>query len=214
MTEEEWLACEDPEVMLKFVSGEAGERRLRLFASASFLRLKGLLPDPRQHRGLEVLHQLAEGTITKADRQQITAEVRRAIPRDDRNPTPVPFDDPHFVALMLYREFCSRTIGIHAINATGGLADGAREQREQVLLLRDIFGNPFRPVTFFPEWRTTTVLALAQGIYDERAFGRMPILADALGDAGCSNEDILNHCRSETVHTRGCWCIDLILGRE
>jgi hypothetical protein len=79
-------------------------------------------------------------------------------------------------------------------------------------LLRDII--PFRPVTILPEWRTSTVLALATGIYEEKAFDRMPILADALQDSGCSNEDILNHCRSETVHTRGCWALDLVLGKH
>jgi hypothetical protein len=88
---------------------------------------------------------------------------------------------------------------------------------EQLLTnqIRDIFGNPFRPVTFDPEWRTTTALALAQGIYDERAFDRLPILADALQDAGCDNDDILNHLRATSLpHVRGCWALDLVLGKE
>jgi hypothetical protein len=81
--------------------------------------------------------------------------------------------------------------------------------------LRDIFGNPFRPVTFDPEWRTTTALALATGIYDERAFDRLPILADALQDAGCDNDDILTHLRDTTTpHVRGCWALDLVLGKS
>lgn len=87
------------------------------------------------------------------------------------------------------------------------------EQRLQCSLLRDIFDNPFRPVTFLPEWRISTVLSLAQGIYSERAFDRMPILADALQDAGCSNENILNHCYSSGPHTRGCWLVDSVTGR-
>jgi hypothetical protein len=81
-------------------------------------------------------------------------------------------------------------------------------------LLRDIVGNPFRPVTFDPSWLTSTVLSLGKGIYEEKAFDRMPILADALQDAGCENENILNHCRYESVHVRGCWLVDLILGKE
>jgi hypothetical protein len=61
--------------------------------------------------------------------------------------------------------------------------------------LRDIFGNPFRPVTFSPEWHTDTAVALARQMYEARDFSAMPILADALQDAGCDNEDILSHCR-------------------
>jgi hypothetical protein len=89
-----------------------------------------------------------------------------------------------------------------------------RERTAQVAMLRDIVGNPFRPVSFLPEWRTSTVISLATGIYQDRAFDRMPILADALQDAGCDNEDIFNHCRSETVHTRGCWVCDLLLQKQ
>jgi hypothetical protein len=64
-----------------------------------------------------------------------------------------------------------------------------------------------------PTWRTSDVLTLARGIYDERAFDRMPILADALQDAGCTNDDILSHCRDTTPHARGCWVVDLVLGK-
>ena len=88
------------------------------------------------------------------------------------------------------------------------------EQGSQADLLRDIFGNPFRPVTLNPAWRTGNVTALAQSIYDDRAFDRMPILADALEDAGCDNADILNHCRQPGEHVRGCWVVDLVLGKE
>lgn len=63
------------------------------------------------------------------------------------------------------------------------------------------------------DWRTSTVVALAQGIYDDRAFDRLPILADALQDAGCDNPDILNHCRDTGPHARGCWVVDLVLGK-
>jgi hypothetical protein len=81
-------------------------------------------------------------------------------------------------------------------------------------LVRDIFGNPFRPVTFDPTWRTTTAVQLTQGIYDSRDFSTMPILADALQDAGCDNADILDHCRGPGPHVRGCWVVDLVLGKE
>jgi hypothetical protein len=81
-------------------------------------------------------------------------------------------------------------------------------------LVRCIFGNPFRPATLDPAWRTDTVVALARGIYDDRAFDRLPILADALQDAGCDNDDILNHCRDAGPHARGCWVVDLVLGKS
>src|SRR5207244_889434 len=90
----------------------------------------------------------------------------------------------------------------------------AEESRRQIALCRCIFGNPFRPVTVNPEWLTSTVIELARGIYDERAFDRLPILGDALQDAGCDNEDVLNHCRGDGPHARGCWVVDLVLGKE
>ena len=80
--------------------------------------------------------------------------------------------------------------------------------------LRDIFGNPFRPVAVDPTWLTSTAVALARGIYDDRAFDRLPILADALQDAGCENADVLDHCRGPGPHVRGCWVVDLVLGKS
>ncbi|VTU02814.1 Uncharacterized protein (Fragment) OS=uncultured bacterium PE=4 SV=1 [Gemmataceae bacterium] len=80
-------------------------------------------------------------------------------------------------------------------------------------MAEDIFGNPFRVVAIDPQWLTSDVLALARGIYDERAFDRMPILADALQDAGCDSADVLDHCRGPGPHVRGCWVVDLVLGK-
>ncbi|MCE9566641.1 MAG: hypothetical protein K8U57_31850 [Planctomycetes bacterium] len=82
-------------------------------------------------------------------------------------------------------------------------------------LIRDIFGNPFRPVVFDAAWRTDTAVSLAKHIYEARDFSAMPILADALQDAGCEHADILTHCRDESLtHVRGCWVVDLVLGKE
>lgn len=81
-------------------------------------------------------------------------------------------------------------------------------------LLRDIFANPFLRIACKPTWLTSTVTNLAQAIYDDRAFDRMPILADALEDAGCTDAGILEHCRGGGVHARGCWVVDLLLGKE
>jgi hypothetical protein len=82
-------------------------------------------------------------------------------------------------------------------------------------LFRDLFGNPFRPVVFSTSWRSDTAVSLAQQMYKSREFSAMPILADALQDAGCACEDVLNHCRDATAtHVRGCWVVDLVLGKE
>jgi hypothetical protein len=80
--------------------------------------------------------------------------------------------------------------------------------------LHDIFGNPFRPVAFDPAWRTADVTAIAQTIYVERRFTDLPILADALEEAGCTNTDLLDHCRLPGDHVRGCWAVDLVLGKS
>jgi biotin carboxyl carrier protein len=83
-----------------------------------------------------------------------------------------------------------------------------------VPLLHDIFGDPFRPVPFDPSWRTEAVVSLSRGIYEERAFERMPVLADALEDAGASDEDVLSHCRGPGPHYKGCWVVDMVLGKD
>jgi|GEM_PF-560011 hypothetical protein len=88
------------------------------------------------------------------------------------------------------------------------------EEQAQCDLLREVFGNPHRPVRFDPAWRTDTSVAIARQMYDSRDFGAMPILADALQDAGCDSDELLNHCRSATAtHVRGCWVVDLVLGK-
>ena len=92
--------------------------------------------------------------------------------------------------------------------------DDDREQAAPCDRLRDVVGNPFRPVIFAPEWRTDTVLSLVRHIYESCDFGALPILADARQDAGCNNEDILGHCRGPGPHVRGCWVVDVALGQE
>jgi hypothetical protein len=85
-------------------------------------------------------------------------------------------------------------------------------------ILRCIFGNPFRPAPpvdpAWPAWNGGSVRKLAEGIYEERAFDRLPVLADALEDAGCSDPSLLGHLRGPGPHVRGCWVVDLLLGKE
>ena len=88
------------------------------------------------------------------------------------------------------------------------------EERICIEITREIFGNPFRPVDLDPRWLTSTVVDLASTIYDERVFKRMPILGDALMDAGCDREEILHHCLGDEPHARGCWVVDLLLSKD
>jgi hypothetical protein len=85
---------------------------------------------------------------------------------------------------------------------------------EQAQFVRDLWGNLFRAVRVDPRWRTADAVGLARGIYEDRAFDRLPILADALIEAGCDDESILGHCRGHGPHVRGCWVVDLVLGKE
>src|SRR6266542_3255603 len=93
---------------------------------------------------------------------------------------------------------CARSI-TSEVRQVGSKVIGRKGFQAQAAILRDIIGNPFRPITFDPTWRTSDVMLLAQGIYDERAFDRMSILADALQDAGCNSDDILSHCRDMSL---------------
>jgi hypothetical protein len=107
----------------------------------------------------------------------------------------------------------AKETAIHAAEASD------RPEREQLVhaaLLHDIFGNPFRPAAVDPTWLTWncgTMVKLTKGIYDDRRFADLPILADALEEAGCQDQTILDHLRSPGPHVRGCWPLDLILGR-
>lgn len=100
--------------------------------------------------------------------------------------------------------------------ATGGNASwkSAYHSAEEnhCKILRDIFNNPFRPIPLDHSWLTPKVVGLAQQIYDERAFDRLPSLADALEETGC-NPEILDHCRGPGPHVKGCWVVDLVLGK-
>lgn len=101
---------------------------------------------------------------------------------------------------------------------------GLGRSPEDLLFFRCVFGNPFRPITISPAilvWNDTTVIRLAQSAYDQRHLpegtldnGWLAILADALEKSGCNNADILGHCRSGGEYVRGCWVVDLLLGKS
>jgi hypothetical protein len=114
---------------------------------------------------------------------------------------------------------CPPTFGKMAVVDDALFAAGAVpwEWPVQAALLRDIIGDPFRPSSLNPDWLTWhdgLLVAMAQRIYDSRDFSDMPVLADALEESGCSDQDILGHCRSGGEHVRGCWVLDLVLGKS
>jgi len=194
MTEEKWLACADPQAMLLFLRGKASDRKLRLFACACYRSIWHALPQINSRNAVEVAERFADGRTDSDDLGSAEAAAYRDYLTSDSNLA------PYVVAVA---------------DAALAAECAWRAVRESPIpFLRDIIGNPFRPVAVDPVWLTSTVVALAGGIYDERAFDRMPILADALQDAGCDNDDVLNDCRCEGPHVRGCWVVDLVLGKE
>jgi len=128
--------------------------------------------------------------------------------------TSVPMDDPFEGGLLpswsRTRELEAPDLNPSAFNRTPEASVALH-----LALFRDIFGNPFRPIGFDPMWRSDTALSLAKQMYESRDFSAMPILADALQDAGCDNDDIFDHCRDASgVHVRGCWVVDMLLGKS
>jgi hypothetical protein len=210
MTEAEWLACQYPARMLEALLGRSGGKRLRALlrprASDRKLRLLGcaaaralpFLANPEKGQRLREAIEVAERFADGAASREELGRARRA-------------DGPWVVALH------------HASQSAEGIADSMLRGRKALLLgfLRCIFANPFRPVTLEPAWRTPTAVSLAQAAYDDRILpsgeldrDRLAVLADALEDAGCTNPDILDHLRGRGPHVRGCWALDLVLGRE
>jgi len=137
---------------------------------------------------------------------------------DDRNHTSIPNMIAQAVWLHQYGKpsLSSPTLSHSFARDYSELPAEVKAERDaQCFIMRDVFGNPFRPIVLDPHWLTPTVLALANQMYESRDVTMMPILADALQDAGCDNDDILNHCRDEKqVHVRGCWVVDLVLGKS
>lgn len=236
MTEAEWLACENPEKPLMFLQGKATDRQLRLFAVACCRRIWHLMTDERSQKAVEEAERFADGTINLDSwlrLQLVHAEANgpyeEASERFGRNSahtdtaasavqvstiTDDPTNDHDCASKSAYTYVpCGEAVS----GLPGGEYDTALwngELLNQTFLLRDIIGNPFRPITLDPAWLTSNVVSLAQAIYNDRAFDRMPILADAIEEAGCTNPDILQHCRQPGVHVRGCWVVDLLLDKE
>ncbi len=199
MNEEQWLACNDPQEMVFFLKNHANDRKLRLLMCASCRVQWYLLTDPRLRQTVEVMERFSDGLADEAERRAARLAAYAASSRYGlaRNVFYTTFHDP------------SKTLWA---------------VKKQMELIRDLFGNPFRPASInrtLLAWNDRTVVRLAQAAYEERILPagtldntRLLILADALEEAGCTDEQILTHLRGGGEHYRGCWVIDLLLGKK
>jgi hypothetical protein len=227
LTEADWQGRNLPVEMLysleQFEWPSGMGRKFRLFAVAAVWPYREHVVDQRSLSALGVAAQVADGLLpvehlAPAHRAawatlpgppvetHLQVCVARAAGRTVE-------EAPFHAALYTHNEVTALEgeLGGDRVNDFKGRI---KAQHRLANLLREIFGNPFRPVSFSPAWRTDTAVSLAKQMYDSRDFALMPILADALQDAGCDNDDILNHCRGPGPHVRGCWVVDLVLGRE
>jgi hypothetical protein len=212
MTEEEWLTSPNPRLLLDAVRDRAGARKLRLFACACVRRVWDLLTAEEGRQAVQVAERFADDEVSQTELYQAPGRVRRT----RRFLPPSAVGTPHSYALF------AAGCAVHAnvVLAFGETpllavrAAGLGERAAQADLVRCLFGNPFRPApTFDPAWRTPTVLAIARQAYEEHDFGVLPVLADALEEAGCDDAEILAHGRNPGPHARGCFVVDGILGR-
>ncbi|MDY3557008.1 hypothetical protein R5W24_006191 [Gemmata sp. JC717] len=210
MTEAEWLACAHSKPMLEFLRGKVSDRNLRLFACGCCRRLLHLMPDKRSRTALEVAERVADGLVSGPAEREAAWQVRLGLPHDH---TGWALQPDAFIAARSGAEHLADAVRMQQKPLRRHEA-WLKERGSQALLIRCVFGNPFRPATAEPGWLTSDVLALATGIYAERAFDRLPILADALQDAGCDRDDVLNHLRGDGPHVLGCWVLDLVLGKS
>jgi hypothetical protein len=228
-TDEEWRTWDHPRPLLKLLDGRATDRKARLFDAACWRRLWDAPEVAQAHGAIEILERLADGSATPEEAvaaARTFRDVRFAAacvmggmynqPAEDLE---VQRPDPWSMAWL--RSEAMAILAGRVIRRASGSGDGrpdheqrAPEERAQCDLIRCIFPSPFQPVASQDGWLTSTVVELARGIYAERAFDRLPILADALQDAGCDNADVLDHCRGPGPHARGCWALDLVLGKS
>jgi hypothetical protein len=208
-----WLTATAVDVLLKWLQKSRKRRptrrKLGLFACACAQRLGERIDEPTA-AGLNLAERMAEGLAT---REEWRAYFRA-------NDEPGGRTDYTHIAVWAVRvleegtwcvpETAARSVAGYVRNTLG-----ANEEPEQCRLLREVIGNPYWKGSIAPDWLGSNgglVLSLARTIYDERTFDRMPILGDALEDAGCVDAVILDHCRQEKAHVRGCWLLDLLLG--
>jgi len=220
MTETEWLASPEPAALLRFLGKTARVRKRRLFACACVRRIWHLLTDPRSRRAVEVAEAFADGEVDREAIKRMRRTAAAASRLSGQGSGVWSGADAAEICLLVSTEDIS-TAARSAEAATQAGVPLSDEKEAQATLLRDLFGNPFYPAVLSPAWQTPAVVALAQAAYSERILpsghldpDRLAVLADALEDAGSDNPDILTHLRGPGPHVRGCWVVDLLLGKK
>jgi hypothetical protein len=235
MTEAEWLDSDNPLPMLIFLRRKASQRRFRLYAVGCCRPILQLMPDECCRQAVAIAERFADGRATAEALREAT---EAAFDSSEDNSVATgrrSFAEGqgiYFAARAAsYAAHTSadeaarctaRTLYLAAVGAAGDLVTGmaARQaasctvRHYRIRLIHDVFGNPFRPVKLDPAWRTGQVKRIAHAIYDDRRFEYMPVLGEALEEAGCTDQDLLNHCRQPGEHVRGCWVVDLLLGKS
>jgi hypothetical protein len=206
MTESEWLTCTDPMPMLEFLRGKASARKLRLFAAARCREVWQLFAEEKSRYAVEMAERWAD---SRNDSELASAhEAARVAYQEalDKWPhhLPVHATEPDVAnAALLIARHRGPTL-YHRVSVANQL--------------REVFGNPIRPSPHLPPafrtWNDGTICRLAESIYKDRDFTYVNILADALEELGCNDADILNHLRGPGPHVRGCWVVDLLLGKD
>jgi hypothetical protein len=225
----QWLSCNDPSLVhRKLVASQsygafACSRKLRLFAVACARQVEHLMEDKRSREALEVAERYVNGLAPEAELKASRVAAWQASfsashPAAARAAAWAVECSGHAAASHTSshaaQAAASRATSRGALGAAGDAAWRAGRKR-QAALVRDIFGFPFRPApTVSPAWlawRYGCVPKMARSIFCERRFADLPILADALEDAGCADAAILFHCRSHGEHVPGCWALDLLI---
>ena len=212
MAEQQWLKCDEPLKLLLQLQGKMSARKARLFGCACWGRAKYYPEEPLRRRALEMLEEYADRRVK---RREAMAAVKMAIQGGAL---------PGYFTEFFWSAHCTDAAFIVSQDAfpwaVYEYVVGARdvdlrpERRTHADVLRDIVGNPFHPVAVTPAWRTPAAVALARTAYEERHFEDLPLLADALEEAGCTDDAILTHLRGSGPHVRGCWVVDLVLEKE
>jgi hypothetical protein len=219
MTEQEWLDCTDPKPMLQFLRGKASERKMRLFLVACARLVWDRMTDPVMRMGVETAERFADGLASAEEQQAAHFEIYELAYKGPSlsvkaNTMGVTVEE-YFSLFGLSLSCGFSKASLDRIERTNAWGKGGKLTAQyQPFLLREIFGNPFRRMPLDPHWLTPRVVSLAHTIYDGGTFDQLTALAEALEEAGCGEPDLLSHCRGLGQHVRGCWVMDLLLGKE